>query len=169
MTDTTDTETDTETDSTTGDDYQALAEAAAAPDAPWNTDRQDTADPGSDRDEQDAGSNGEAAKYRRKLRETETERDQATAQLDVLRRAEVERVAAGTLKTPSALWAAGIEVADLLAADGTVDRDKVHAASVDAAERLGLARPVGPNHVPSEGAIPDAPRGDPWASAFRPG
>lgn len=98
--------------------------------------------------------NGEAAKYRRRLRETEAERDTLAGRLEAMQRGEVERIAAATVKSPAALWAAGIEVADMLTEDGTVDPAKVRAAASQAADRLGLATPRPPNYVPREGANP---------------
>lgn len=92
----------------------------------------------------------EAAKYRRQLRETQAERDQLREQIDAMRRAEVERLAGAVLRKPAGLWASGVQVTDLLAEDGMVDRDKVVAAAKQAAESLGLARPMR-NYVPNEG------------------
>lgn len=101
----------------------------------------------------------EAAKYRRRLREAEAERDALTMQLDALRRAEVERLATVELDTPAGLWANGTELADLLADDGTVDPDKVDAAVRAAVDTLGLetrtARRRGGLYVPREGGVPD--------------
>ena len=95
--------------------------------------------------------NAEAAKYRRRLRETEaahleaeqawkTERDQLIAQRDALRKAEVERIATEQGVTPALVWAAGTDLGDLVAEDGTVDKDKV-AATVDGVRREFLPAP----------------------------
>lgn len=113
--------------------------------------------PAGDKPEESAEQDGskaarEAAKYRRQLRETQAERDQLREQIDAMRRAEVERLAGAVLRKPSGLWAAGVQVADLLAEDGTVDPGKVEAAAKQAADSLGLARPMG-NYVPNEGRI----------------
>lgn len=103
----------------------------------------------------------EAAKYRRKLRDTETERDQLREAITGMRRAEVERIAGATVQNPAGLWAAGIDVADLLDDAGQVDPAKVQAATQQAAETLGLARPRPGNYVAREGSNPRVrPRAD---------
>lgn len=94
----------------------------------------------------------EAAKYRTRLREAEAERDALAERLAVLQRAEVERVAGTKLENPAGLWAAGVELEQVLDEDGNVDPDKVTEATVAAAETLGLARKRPGNYVPSEGA-----------------
>jgi hypothetical protein len=81
----------------------------------------DTDQPDPDRD----NANREAARYRRKLRETESQRDQLAARLEVLQRAEVERQAANTLADPADVWVAGTNLTDLLGEDGNIDPDKV--------------------------------------------
>lgn len=108
----------------------------------------------------------EAARYRRRLREAEAERDALTSRLETMQKAEAERIAAGTVTNPAALWAAGTTLADVLTDDGTVDPEKVRAATVTAAERLGLARPAR-NHVPGEGGNPrPSARDDDMASVI---
>lgn len=83
--------------------------------------------------------NAEAAKYRRRLRDAEqahlddetawkAERDQLVAQRDALRKAEVDRIATEHGVKPSLVWAAGTELGDLVADDGTIDKDKVTVA-----------------------------------------
>lgn len=109
----------------------------------------------------------EAAKYRRQLREVEGERDTLAGQLDALRRAEAERIAAQGVEVvarvtagpmagrpmrsytvpgikPAALWASGAQLGDLLADDGTVDPEKVAEAVKTARDVLGLATPSTP-------------------------
>lgn len=113
-------------------------------------------------DDHDAG-NREAARYRRRLRETEQERDRLTQQVEALQRSEVERAAAAEQIKPAALWSV-TELADLLAEDGTVDADKLTAGIKSARDVLGLPAPRR-NHVPGEGRNPigssrSAPRDD---------
>ncbi len=109
-----------------------------------------------DQQTEDTG-NREAAKYRRRLRDTEAERDQLAQRVESMQRTEVERLAAvALLKEPRALWAAGTELADLLAEDGTVDPEKVTAAIKHTREHLGIAAPVG-NYVPRAGGTPQNP------------
>jgi hypothetical protein len=103
------------------------------------------------------GSGREAAKYRRKLRAAETERDRLSEQVASLQRSEVERLATADGLRPAALWASGPELAYLLADNGTVDAAKVSAAVAAAREQLGIpAPPVGPR-VPNEGRSPGRP------------
>jgi hypothetical protein len=86
----------------------------------------DTAAPAAD-DTADSGK--EAAKYRRRLRETEAERDTLTERLTTLQRSEAERLAAAALTDGADLWREGTELADLLDDDGNIDPDKVTAAA----------------------------------------
>lgn len=124
--------------------------------------------------------NAEAAKYRRRLRETEaahleaeqtwqTERAQLIAQRDGLRKAEVDRIAEDHGVKPALVWAAGTELGDLVADDGTVDKDKVSAAvdsiakeflppprlapSLNGAGRMGEPIGPGPDDEPSWNSI----------------
>lgn len=69
----------------------------------------------------------EAARYRRRLRETETERDGISERLTGYQRREAERLAAATLSRPADLWLDGAEVGDLLDDEGQLDPEKVAA------------------------------------------
>lgn len=73
-------------------------------------------------------SNKEAAKYRRQLRDTETERDGLRDRVAGYERADVERIAGTKLQDGSDLWAAGVNIDDLRDDTGAVDPDKVTAA-----------------------------------------
>lgn len=108
---------------------------------------------GADRDPDDGRIGHEAARYRRRLRETESERDELSAQLGNLRRTHIEAVIARgvdigdnrvTLSVPGDLVAlGGVEVADLFAADGTVNTDRLDTALRELhASRPGLFRSV---------------------------
>ncbi len=71
----------------------------------------------------------EAAKYRRRLRETEAQRDALTATLDVYRRRDVELAAeAAGLSRGADLFDAGVNLTDMLGEDGTVDVERVQAS-----------------------------------------
>lgn len=74
------------------------------------------------------GGGNEAARYRRRLRDTERERDALAQQVTTMQAAEVTRLAAETLADPGDLLALGTGLADVLT-DGTVDPDKVHRAA----------------------------------------
>jgi hypothetical protein len=91
----------------------------------------------------------EAAKFRRRLRAVEAERDQLAQQVQALQRQEIERQAAAAQLQPAALWTAA-ELADLLTDSGTVDGERVDAAITAARQLLGVPPPKG-NHVPMEG------------------
>ncbi|OBK56319.1 hypothetical protein A5656_19675 [Mycobacterium gordonae] len=113
-------------------------------------------DEGQDDDAGD-GQGREAAKYRRRLRDAEAERDRLAEQVESLQRAEVERQATVGGLRPAALWASGAELDGLLGDDGTVDAAKVSAAIEGARDQLGIpAPPVGPR-VPKEGRSPGRP------------
>jgi hypothetical protein len=80
----------------------------------------------------------EAAKYRTRLREVETERDGLSAQLDAMRRAEVVRVAGdGLARGDDLLTYRGDDVAPYLGDDGTVDAEKVAAAVTELVAERG--------------------------------
>jgi len=74
-------------------------------------------------------SNAEAAKYRRRLREVEAERDTLSSTLQAARRREVDRLSSATLADPDDLHVLGqVDVGELLDDDGHVDAGKVDVA-----------------------------------------
>ena len=104
--------------------------------------------------------NAEAAKYRKRLRDTEAERDALAAKIEAYQRAEVEQYAEH-LQKPSAIWAAGIELADLLDDEGNIDPEKTTAAVEAAATDLGLStRPRAPRPHPAQMSGGAAPNGE---------
>ncbi|MEJ7783808.1 MAG: hypothetical protein WKF96_03325 [Solirubrobacteraceae bacterium] len=84
------------------------------------------ADPIEPQNEPEGHGNSEAAKWRRQLRETETERDGLRSQLDDRDRRDVEKMAAERLADPSDFWH-GTTVDELRAEDGTIDVGKAEA------------------------------------------
>ncbi len=113
--------------------------ATEDPNAPAEQpDRQPAAEqtdtPEAERDDKPPGA--EAARYRRRLRDTEadrdtiaTERDTLAATVDGYQRRDTERAAEQAGMTRGAdLWDAGGNVTDFLADDGTVDPDRVQTA-----------------------------------------
>lgn len=96
--------------------------------------------PDSEPDADDHSPGAEAARYRRRLRDTEAERDALAEQLEASRRAFVDHLLATTVNIakPAGFWASGVELADLLDDDGAVDPAKVNDAAVQAQQRLGL-------------------------------
>ena len=139
--DTTDEPVDDTTTSPNGEDEDPSVEVSDGGTSP--NDEQD-------QDDVDFGRQGrEAAKYRRRLRAVEAERDELTQRLEAMQRSEVERQAAAAQLRPAALWSAAT-LPDLLNEDGTVDADKVDAAIAAARDVLGLPTPK-QNYVPVEG------------------
>lgn len=93
--------------------------------------------PGEDVD--DSRGHRDAAKYRRRLRETEAERDQLAAAVDQMRRREVERIAERIVLKPASIWAASIDVNTLLDDAGNIDSEKAAVAIQQARQVLGLS------------------------------
>ena len=135
-------------------------EAPKAPEAPEPTTQPTTSTP-----------NHEAAKYRVKLRETETERDVLVAAVTTLRRAEVERLATDGRVLPAAFWLAGNDVADLLTESGAVDPEKVNAAITATRETLGIPhKPMKSDPAAQGNQGPPIASGPPeasWQNALR--
>lgn len=102
------------------------------------TDTTQSAEPVVDATLEPSAGNAEAAKYRRQLRETETERDQLRDQLTSMRRAHVDQLATAANVKPAALWATGVELDALVAEDGTINVDLVTAAIDTTRETLGI-------------------------------
>lgn len=140
-----------ETPTDPGAPVEAADSPAELPEAV--TPDEDTPEESDDDQGEETGSK-EAARYRRKLRDTEAERDALAARLDTLQRAEAERLAAAELIKPVALWAGGAELADLLDADGNVDPEKVKACAYAVRVDLGIAAPQRKHIVPREGENP---------------
>lgn len=92
---------------------------------------QDTGTEGdASRDYDPKAASREAAKYRRRLRETEAERDKAVERAAALERAEVERSVTGEggLANADDFWLAGVSLDDLRNEDGGLDSEKVEQA-----------------------------------------
>lgn len=112
----------------------------------------------------------EAAKYRTRLREVESERDNLANQVETLQKQAAEMIIADRLHSPAAIWANGTQLTELLNEDGQLDTEKVKTAADEAISTLGLAeRPRTPKPHPAQrqgNAIP-APQGDRMAEAIR--
>jgi hypothetical protein len=128
----------------------------------------DAADPSSD--DADHGdiskARQQAAKYRARLRETETERDALRDQLDAQRRAVINWRATTTAGgvDPALLDAAGINVAELIDDAGNLDMAAVDQFIDSTATRFKVARGFTPNRAQSAGGAGRAPS---LADAFR--
>jgi hypothetical protein len=99
-----------------------------------------------ERDESGRYLSREAASYRRRLRETVTEREQLRSQLDRLQTAEVERLAGNAgLQVPNDIWTFGASLDTHRGEDGGIDPETVNGLVGDIlADRPGLqAKPPG--------------------------
>ena len=122
----------------------AATDPAESVDAAGPTDTGDIGDSG---DTETPPTNREA-RYRRRLRETEAERDQLVERLAVVQRGEAERLAAGHLADGADIWRDGAELAALLDEDGNVDPAKVkELATATAAAHPHWSRPAPPKGI----------------------
>jgi hypothetical protein len=102
------------------------------------------------------GASREAASYRRRLRDTEAERDGLRERVDELERAEVERFAAEApywMIQPGDLWQVGVTLADIRGEDGRLDPTRLRDTLREVLEtRPTWRRPVdlgtGPRGMP---------------------
>lgn len=137
-------------------------------------DQRDDRDGEDRRDGDDHGDDtpsGREARYRRRLRETEAERDRLAEQNTTLRRAMAEQLITAEGVKPQAVWAV-TELPELCDDDddGLPDRDKVKAAVQAARETLGV-QPATGLYVPAEGRVPTPPTPSgrsKWDNAFHP-
>ncbi|MDT5076773.1 MAG: hypothetical protein QOJ80_1410 [Mycobacterium sp.] len=113
------------------EDYEAAAaEVRAELDADDESAAAEPHDAPTDDDQRPDDTTGnEAAKYRKRLRATEAERDTLVGRLESLQRSEIERLAAGHLVDAADFWRDGATVADVLGEDGNVDPAKVTAVA----------------------------------------
>lgn len=136
-------------------------------------DEQDAATDDTDAEEdqdQTQGKNNEAARYRRRLRDTEAERDTLKARLEVLQRGEVERLIADRFADPADIWRDGATLDGLLTEDGNVDPTQVDDLAKSLLEthqhwRIQRSTPRG---ALRSGASASQPRQNRFAQAFKP-
>lgn len=112
--------------------------------------------------------NREAAKYRRQLRETETQVTALEARVDALTRATVETAAAKVLKDGASIWGAGATPDQFVGEDGRVDAVAVEAAANALAGQFS-PKPK-PGYVPAQGTGAAGTKGDAadFELAFKP-
>jgi len=124
-------------------------------------------DQGATEDTGDAKLRREAARYRRSLREAETERDGLRGRVETMQRAEVQRLVADQIAVPADVWLAGASLPDLLDDDGNVDQAKVtDTVKAVLTDRPGWRRLTHPNF--DGGVRTAAPTGPTWHDALRP-
>lgn len=107
-------------------------------------------------------------KYRERLAAAEAERDRLAGVVAAMQQAEVNRIVEAEGLKPKAFAAAGVELSDLLAEDGTVDAQKVTDAVGVARDELGLG-PRTPMPDVNQGQMNGSGVDDSWAAAFGPG
>lgn len=85
-----------------------------------------------DRGDERATGNREAAKYRRQLREVETQRDQLNERLSAVQRPQAETLAREYLADGADMWRDGLDLAALLDDEGVLNPAKVAQAAQSA-------------------------------------
>lgn len=152
---------------TTTDTAEAATEGTVPAEHPEGTaPADDTTDATTEGTE--GGNNAEAARYRRKLRKAEGERDALAQRLETLQRQQADTLITATGVKPDAVYAVA-ELADLLTDDGGIDPEKVTAAIAAARDRFGITKPAKGTHVPGVGNQPSATLTvDTWREAFTP-
>ena len=138
---------------------------------------QQTAEPegdttgGQESDQESESPNREAARYRKRLRDTELDRDVWRERCAILQRTEVERLAAAVLADPKDLWH-GTGLEDLLDDSGNVSTKKVTGVLADLSKshphwKRTERRPSIDGLRSGTGAHTPAPTG--WAQALHGG
>lgn len=158
------TETTVEPDDTT----TATTDPGTPTEAPDGPVQPPEADNTTEDADDDHGTGREAAKWRRRFREQESETKAIADRLEAMQRQHVEAITERAGIKPAALWAT-VQLADLIAEDGTVHADTVKRAVDTARDTLGIRVGL---YVPAEGQTPADP-GKPnarqqWDNAFRP-
>lgn len=144
---------------------QNQTEATSTDQTPDTTTR-DAETPDQTRSDDSSKAIREAAKYRKRAQEAEAERDRLRDRLTAAHMSIAESMTG--LRKPSALWATGTTVDDLLDDDGDLDPIKVQEAAQAAVDELGIATAPKPDRSQGGGEW-DAP--DPkeqFTAAFGP-
>lgn len=129
-----------------------------------------TADPNNP-DPDDTGGNSEAAKYRRRLRDTEAQRDTLATRVENYQRREIEALAEGQLAVPGDIFSiAQLSLGAVYDDDGVLQADVVQAAIDDlVSNRPGLAVQQYPlRNWGQGGARPPAEGGPSWSDVINP-
>ncbi|MCF8606022.1 hypothetical protein L5I01_21965 [Gordonia sp. HY442] len=126
--------------------------------------------PGTTHDDAQESAQGKG-RYRERLSAAEAERDRLAGVVQAMQQREIDRLVEGEGLKPKALAAAGVDLADLLDDDGTVDVEKVQAAVGTARTELGIEEPGprAPMAAPTQGRFGTDSGGssdDSWTSAF---
>lgn len=125
------------------------------PDAPANDTPETPEIPATPDTGDSANPNREAAKYRTRLREVESERDALATQLEASQRSIVDDLVSRHGYTSDLFWSGGTELPALLNEDGTVDANTVTESLRETAQRFGVQSKVERDNAlidPSAGA-----------------
>lgn len=131
----------------------------------------DTGPDDRDGQQQNESPNAEAARWRKKLREAEADRDRLAEQVEALQRQQIEALVTAAGVKPAAVWAIS-SLDALVNDDGTVSAEAVTQAIDTARDQLGVT-PLGKGGAPIPGignrptTAPKSPR-DRFAEAFAP-
>lgn len=151
---------------TTPDAPPAASAAAAIPDPA--TTAPDSPTPVADEDP--AGGNGEAARYRVKLREAESERDALAERLAAMQRHQCEAVSGQLLEVAADLWEiGGADPSAFYDEDGLLNETELRAAVgalLDQRPRLAKNPPTKPHQWGQHGDTPTRSAGASWADVI---
>lgn len=129
---------------------------------------EDVDQPDAEQEQEPDNGNAEAAKWRRKLRDAEAERDALTEQLTAQHRAIIDWRATNAARgavDPQLLDAAGIDITDLLDDNGHLDMTAVDTFIDDTATKFRVHRTIKPN--PQQGNPSTARAATTMADVFR--
>lgn len=142
-----------------------MTDQTATETVPTETDLEpDAATPVTDPGDEDTGPGREAAKWRRKLREVEAERDELVAQLDATRRAVVEGMLPAHEVTAELFWLAGTDPASLVDENGAVVAELVDARATEIAANFLVRSKI--RNPSQSGPVGDHPRRPRLSDAF---
>lgn len=112
----------------------------------------------------------QAAKYRVRAREAETQAAELTERVAALQTAEVDRILTDLGYTPKGFWATGAQLSDFTTDTGTINPDAVQQAAQGAAIEYGLQQArLGFASAPLEGTYtPPVDKPDGMAGALSP-
>lgn len=128
-------------------------------------------DPNNPDPDDTGGNNSEAAKYRRRLRDTEAQRDTLATRVETYQRREIEALADGKLAVPSDLFSiAQLSLEDAYDENGELQADVVQAAIDELLlHRPGLAVPANRREWGQGGTRPPiAGDGPSWSDVLNP-
>lgn len=150
-------------------DTTESAPEATVPAEEENTTTSSATEP-DDQDLEPGNANSEAARYRRRLRDTEAERDTLKTRLEALQRGEVERLIADRFADPADIWRDGATLDTLLDKDGHVDSkavDNLAATLLEAHQHWAVPK-KSPSGFQSGASAAPQPRQNAFAQAFKP-